>query len=434
MSLSLSKSHQLYDRACGFLPGGVNSPVRSFNSVGGKPFVADKADGAWIYDVDGNQYIDLVGSWGPMIHGHNHENIRSSIETTLKKGASFGISCEIEYELSEMIVDSVPSLEMIRLVSSGTEACMSAIRLARAYTGRDLIVKFEGHYHGHGDSFLVSAGSGLATLGISASEGVPEQSIQSTLVLPFNDEEALRKAFDQYSDRIAGVMLELVTGNMGVMVPTPSYIQCLQDHCKKSGALLIADEVMTGFRLSLGGAQEFLGVEPDISTFGKIIGGGLPVGAFGASRKIMSKVAPLGAMYQAGTLSGNPLGAAAGLASLRMIRENPKHFYQHLDSIGSEWASFLNAEIDLKKYPVSVVQCGSMLTIFFRRTAPRNFAEAKECDLEAFKRFFWALLEEGVYYPPSQFESSFLSSAHDPKVMETVAKASARALEKAFRG
>lgn len=415
------------------MPGGVSSPVRSFSSVGGSPFVASHAQGPYVFDVDGNRFIDLVCSWGPLIHGYNHPDIHSKIESVLTKSSSFGITSVPEIQLTKKIVECIPSVEMLRLVNSGTEACMSALRLARAATKRNLIVKFDGHYHGHADSFLVAAGSGLATLGMSASAGVTPTVSKDTVVIPFNNSEAVEECFKKFGDQIAGVMLEVVTGNMGTVLPDPAFLQSLRSHCDQYKSILIFDEVMTGFRLSLSGAQGIFGIQPDLTCLGKIIGGGLPVGAYGGRKDLMELVAPLGPMYQAGTLSGNPLGSAAGLRSIELIQEyGADLFYKTLDSAGNAWRSLLEAHIQHRSYPVSVEQFGSMLTIFFRSEKPKNYSEAKECDTERFKRFFWALLEKGVYYPPSQFEACFLSMAHSEEIMDEVARASTEALDKAF--
>ena len=426
------KSKVLFKEAQSVMPGGVSSPVRSFNSVGGNPFVAARGEGAYLYDVDHNKYADLVCSWGPLIHGHNHPKILEAIHSTLEKGTSFGITSQPEIELCKKIVESVASVDLVRLVNSGTEACMSAIRLARGFTEREIILKFDGNYHGHADSFLVAAGSGLATMGISASSGVPAKSLLSTVVVPYNNEEALELAFKKYGDQIAGVIIEPVSGNMGCVPPLFTFLHKLSDLCTENKSVLIFDEVMTGFRLGLGGAQEMYSIKPDLTCFGKVIGAGLPLAAYGGRKDIMEKVAPLGPVYQAGTLSGNPLASSAGLASLNLITENSKGFYNRLDSIASQWRDKLRAHIEHKNYAASVEQVGSMLTVFFRSEVPTDFEQAKECDLEKFKTFFWALLERGVYYPPSQFEACFLSSAHDEAVMEKVADASLAALDKAF--
>jgi len=414
------------------MPGGVSSPVRSFRGVGGKAFVAEKGDGAHLIDVDGNRYIDLVCSWGALIHGHAHPRISEAISRALQKGTSFGVTSKTEVELCEWMTSKVKGLEMVRLVNSGTEACMSAIRVARGATGRDLILKFDGTYHGHADSFLVAAGSGVATLQTPDSAGVPAGTIQNTLVASFNDVVGLQNIFSTYGPKIAAVILEVVCGNMGVVAPSFDFLRALRRLTKDHGSVLIFDEVMTGFRLGLSGSQDIYGIDPDLITLGKVMGGGMPVAAYGGSKELMKQVAPLGPVYQAGTLSGNPLGAAAGLASLELVSEGGPLFFQNLDAIASEWKNRLLSYARLKDYPVSVNQVGSMMTIFFRRDVPVNFAEAKQSDVERFKKFFWALLERGIYYPPSQFEACFLSSAHSPEVMSRVMEASIDALDEVF--
>lgn len=426
------KSRALFKKAQSVMPGGVNSPVRSFRSVGGDPFVAAKGRGAFIYDIDGNEYVDLVCSWGALIHGHDHPRIRESILSALRDGTSFGITCEREIQLGEAIQKAFPVCDLVRLVNSGTEACMSALRLARGTTNRDLVVKFDGHYHGHGDSFLVGAGSGVAALHRSESAGVPQPTVEETLVIPFNNTQAVKDIFAEHGNKIAAVILEVVAGNMGAVAPKPEFLLELRKQTKKSGSILIFDEVMTGFRLSRNGAQGIYGIEPDLVCFGKIIGGGMPVGAYGGRKEIMGNVAPLGPVYQAGTLSGNPLGSAAGLASLELIEEGEKNFYKSLDHFASEWKSELDSYIKSKSYPVSVVQMGSMVSVFFRAEAPENYADAKTCDVERFKKFFWSLLNQGVYYPPSQFEACFLSIEHNEKIMPRVIEASKRAIDAAF--
>lgn len=428
------RSEALLAHARRIIPGGVNSPVRSFKHVGGHAFVAREADGAFITDVDGNRYIDLVCSWGALIHGHNHPRIREAINEALKKGTSYGITCEKEIELCETLTKHVSGLEMVRLVNSGTEATMSAARLARGVTGKDIMIKFDGCYHGHGDSFLVGAGSGVANLPVSESAGVTQNILEDTVVLPFNDVKALELAFQKLEGRIAGAILEVVCGNMGVIAPEHDFLTKLRELTQEHKAVLIFDEVMTGFRLSLSGAQGIYGVQPDLITLGKIIGGGLPVGAYGGRADLMEKVAPLGPVYQAGTLSGNPLSCAAGLASLQLILENQKFIYQSLDAYATEARSRLSAHIKHKGYPVSVAQVGSMLTIFFRSELPKNYTEAKNIDQDKFKKFFWALMKRGVYYPPSAFEACFLSTAHDQEIMDKVIEASKAALDEAFNG
>lgn len=429
---SQERSMQLFQRGRKVTPGGVSSPVRSFRSVGGNPFAVEKADGPYIYDLDGNRFIDLVCSWGALIHGHNHPRIREAIQKSLEKGTSFGITCEKEIELCELITECIPSVEMIRLVNSGTEACMSAIRLARGATGRNIIIKFDGTYHGHADSFLVSAGSGLATLQVSDSAGVTSHTLQDTQVLPFNDEKALENIFEKHGQQIAAVIVEPVCGNMGVVMPKPEFLTALRQITQKYKSILIFDEVMTGFRLSLRGSQGVYAITPDLVCLGKIIGGGLPVGAYGGRKDLMSLVAPLGPVYQAGTLSGNPLGASAGIASVQILRENEKHIYKALDSSASELKSRIESHSRFKNYPVSVAQAGSMLTVFFCPEIPRNHAEVKKSDTTSFQKFFSALLKRGIYYPPSAFEACFLSSAHTDEVMNEVADAMIAALDEVF--
>jgi glutamate-1-semialdehyde 2,1-aminomutase len=431
--MNFTESQTILNRSRQVTPGGVNSPVRSFKHVGGNAFVAKRGEGPYIYDVDGNKFIDLVCSWGALIHGHNHPRIRLAIQSALEDGTSFGITCKKEVELCEALTRSVSGLQMVRLVNSGTEACMSAIRLARGVTGRDIIVKFDGCYHGHGDSFLVGAGSGVAALPVSESAGVTKKILQDTVVLPFNDIKAAEATFDRLDGQIAGVILEVVCGNVGVIAPDPEFLLALRTLTQKSKSLLIFDEVMTGFRLSLNGAQGLYGIQPDLITLGKIIGGGLPVGAYGGRAELMQSVAPLGAVYQAGTLSGNPLSAAAGLASVELILENERFLYQSLDAYAHEWKSQLDAHIKWKGYPASVAQMGSMVSVFFTPTLPRNYDDVKKIDKEKFKKFFWGLMERGVYYPPSPFEACFLSVAHDQEIIEKVSEASRAALDEAFR-
>ncbi|MBN8553840.1 MAG: glutamate-1-semialdehyde 2,1-aminomutase [Deltaproteobacteria bacterium] len=429
-----SRSREILTKAEKIIPGGVNSPVRSFKSVGGNAFVASHGDGPYLIDVDGNKMIDLVCSWGALIHGHNHPAIRSAVEENLQKGTSFGITCEKEIELCELITKSVPGIDMVRLVNSGTEACMSAIRLARGATQRDIIIKFDGNYHGHADSFLVGAGSGVATLQVAGSAGVTQKVLQDTIVLPFNDVLALEKTFANFGNKIAGVILEVVCGNIGVVLPELSFLQTLRRLCTENKSILIFDEVMTGFRLSLSGAQGIYGIKPDLITLGKIIGGGMPVGAYGGREDLMKNIAPLGSVYQAGTLSGNPLCSAAGVASLQLILKNEKDFYQNLDANASEWKSQLDAHIESQGYEACVVQMGSMVSVFFCKSAPKNYAEVKLSDTNRFNRFFWSLMKKNIYYPPSAFEACFLSSAHDEKIMEELIGKSIEAIDEAFHG
>jgi glutamate-1-semialdehyde 2,1-aminomutase len=397
-------SEALLARGQRIVPGGVNSPVRAFRGVGGTPRFMAKANGARLTDVDGNEYIDYIGSWGPMLLGHRHPEVLAAIEDALTIGTSFGAPTEREIELAEEIQDAVPSLEMIRLVNSGTEATMSALRVARGFTGRDLTIKFEGCYHGHVDSLLVKAGSGMATLGIADTAGVPKAFADTTIALPYNDSSALEAAFAAHGASIAAVILEPVVGNMGCVSPTAVFLEALQILTKKYGALLIFDEVMTGFRVARGGAQQLFNIKPDLSTFGKVIGGGLPIGAYGGRAEIMQRVAPVGNVYQAGTLSGNPLAVSAGLAMLRHIRKN-SGLYDALEAR----AAALCAN---PPNGVTVNRFGSMFTFFFTETPVTDYETAKTCDTARFGRFFHHLLANGVYFPPAQFEAAFLSTAH----------------------
>ncbi len=402
--MTSQKSEDLFRRAQELIPGGVNSPVRAFRSVGGNPRFIARGEGSHIFDVDGNEYIDYVGSWGPLLLGHRRPEILAALEKALTIGTSFGAPTEAEIELAEAICDAVPSIEMVRLVNSGTEATMSAIRVARGFTGRDLTIKFEGCYHGHVDSLLVKAGSGMATLGIPDTQGVPKRFADTTIALPFNSIDAVEQAFRAHPDEIAAIIVEPVVGNMGCVPPLPGYHQALREITARHGALLIFDEVMTGFRVAFGGAQQLYGIQPDLTTLGKVIGGGLPVGAYGGRKDIMSKVAPAGPIYQAGTLSGNPLAVAAGLAMLRHLRAHPE-IYTRLDA----QAALLCAEVP---DGVTVNRVGSMFTFFFTPGPVTDWDSAKVSDTARFGRFFRAMLDRGVYLAPSQFEAAFLSAAH----------------------
>ncbi len=419
--MKIEKSEKLFEEAQKYLVGGVNSPVRAFKAVGGTPLFIQKGKGSRVWDVDGNEYIDYVLSWGPLILGHAHDQVINAIKQVSNYGTSFGAPTELEVEMAKAVVEAVPSIEMVRFVNSGTEATMSAIRLARGYTGRKKVVKFEGCYHGHVDSLLVSAGSGVATLGIPGTPGIPEELANLTIVLPYNNIEAVEEAFEKHGDDIACVIIEPVAGNMGVVAPSKEYHQRLREITKKYGALLIWDEVMTGFRLALGGAQELYGIEPDLTTLGKVIGGGLPVGAYGGKREIMEHVAPVGPVYQAGTLSGNPLAMAAGLRQLQILKEtNP---YPELDEKGKkmeEGFKFLSEKYGI---PATVNRVGSMITAFFTEQEVVDFETAKTSDLEKYANFFRLMLENGVYFAPSQFEASFLSTAHsNTDIEETLNK------------
>ncbi len=403
---NVRQSEVLFARAQQSIPGGVNSPVRAFRAVGGTPRFIARGDGAHIFDVDGNEYIDYVCSWGPLVLGHRAKPVIDAITAVLELGTSFGAPTGREVELAELIVDSVPSVEMVRLVNSGTEACMSALRLARGFTGRDLTVKFEGCYHGHVDSLLVKAGSGLATLSLPDTAGVPKAFSDTTIALPFNDLDAVEATFHQLGDAIAAVIVEPVAGNMGCIPPAPGFLEGLRRITEQYGALLIFDEVMTGFRLSRGGAQKLYNIKPDLTTLGKIIGGGLPIAAYGGRTDIMQKVAPVGPVYQAGTLSGNPLAVSVGIAMLTYLADHPET-YDTLESRTAELVAHLPDGL-------CVNRVGSMYTLFFQEGPVRNYEDAKRSDVSAFGRFFHHLLENGVYFPPSQFEAGFVSAAHTP--------------------
>ena len=419
-------SQRLQKRAQQFMPGGVSSPVRAFGSVGGDPPFIVRGSGSHLWDADGNSYIDYIGSWGPMILGHAWPGVVEAVAEAARKGTSFGASTPSEADLAEVVVSAYPHIEKIRFVSSGTEATMSAIRLARAYAKRKYIVKFEGCYHGHADALLVKAGSGVATLGIPGSAGVPEEFTQFTLALPFNDVGAVEQAFQRFKDQIATVIVEPVVGNMGCVPPASGYLQALREITRREGAVLIFDEVMTGFRLSFGGAQELYGVTPDLTTLGKIIGGGLPVGAYGGPSEIMDLIAPLGPVYQAGTLSGNPLAMAAGLAVLKYLRENKAQIYAQLDHISGRLTDGVSAAAQEAGVALYFNRVGSMLTWFFQSGPVTDWMSASRSDTHAFARFFRAMLEGGVYLPPSQYEALFVSAAHtEADVTETIGVAKA---------
>jgi glutamate-1-semialdehyde 2,1-aminomutase len=419
-TLLASRSKQLAERAEAVIPGGVNSPVRALKAVGASPIYFDRADGPYLTDVDGNRYIDYVGSWGPMVLGHCHPRVLEAIESTLAHGTSFGAPCRQEVEMAELICHLVPSIEMVRMVNSGTEATMSAIRLARAFTKRDIILKFEGCYHGHADSFLAKAGSGLATLGISSCPGVPEEATKLTVTIPFNDLDAVKKAFKEHSKEIAAVILEPVVGNAGLILPKEGFLQGLREITEKDGALLIFDEVMTGFRVALGGAQARFDIKPDLTTLGKIIGGGLPVGAYGGRKDIMEMIAPKGSVYQAGTLSGNPLAMAAGIAQLKMLQQ--AETYVKLNNKTELLATGLQELAD-KKGGIKVAHITGMITVFFTDKEVVDFETAKKCDTDKFAKVWRKLAEKGIYWPPSQFEAAFVSTVHSSKDIEETVKA-----------
>ena len=423
-----STSQQLFSKAQQYIPGGVNSPVRAFRAVGGTPVFIKSAKGAYVYDEDGNRYLELINSWGPMILGHAHELIEKAVSDAVRQSFSFGAPTRKEVEMAELIVHMVPSVEKVRMVNSGTEATMSAIRLARGATGRSRIVKFEGCYHGHGDSFLIAAGSGAATFGTPDSPGVTRGVANDTLTAPYNDLAAVQKLVDANPGQIAAIILEPVVGNMGCVLPAEGFLKGLRALCDKEGIVLIFDEVMTGFRLARGGAQERFGVTPDMTTLGKIIGGGMPVGAYGGRREIMDYVSPVGPVYQAGTLSGNPIAMSAGLAMLRYLNETPD-VYTQLDNLGNRLiAGFQNSLNKLGlKYTINHV--GSMYTLFFTEQAVTDFPSAKTSDLPLFGRYFHAMLERGVYLGPSQFESMFLSTALEAPHIDKIIKANEESLK-----
>ncbi len=413
--MNVSQSEALFSRAQQYIPGGVNSPVRAFRGVGGVPRFMARGEGSHIWDVDGNEYIDYICSWGPLITGHRPKPVIDAITAVLEIGTTFGAPTGREVELAELIIDAVPSVEMVRLVNSGTEAAMSVLRVARGFTGRDMTVKFEGCYHGHVDSLLVKAGSGVATLGLPETAGVPQRFTETTIALPYNDLEKVESAFREYGDQIAAVIVEPVCGNMGCVPPVPGFLEGLRRITEQHGALLIFDEVMTGFRLGFGGAQQLFDIKPDLTMLGKIIGGGLPMAAYGGRADVMKKVAPAGPVYQAGTLSGNPVAVTAGIAMLQYLEANPD-IYASMEKAAAE----LTVNLPLG---VHANRVGSMFTIFLGEGPVRNYEEAKRSDTERFGRFFHHLLERGIYFPPSQFEAAFLSSAHTPQDITYTANA-----------
>lgn len=422
-----SKSEELFARALALMPGGVNSPVRAFRAVGGEPIFIASGRGSRITDVDGNTYIDYVGSWGPLIVGHCHPEVMEAVARVLETGTSFGACTPGEVELAERIRQAMPSVERLRLVSSGTEATLSALRLARAVTGRDKILKFEGCYHGHADSLLVKAGSGVATLGLPDSPGVPRALAELTITAPYNDVAALDEVFHAHRHQLAAAIVEPVAGNMGCVAPRPGFLERLRSLTAEQGTVLIVDEVMTGFRVARGGAQQLYGIQPDLTTLGKIIGGGLPLAAYGGKAALMSQVAPEGPVYQAGTLSGNPLAVAAGTKTLELVAQ--PGFYERLETRSAELASGLERAARRANVPLVVNRVGSMLTAFFTREAVTDYVSARRSDTAAFGRFFRVLLECGVYWPPSQFEAVFVSSAHRTEDVAQTIAAAARAFE-----
>ena len=411
------KSQAAFAKARQLMPGGVNSPARAFGAVGGEPIFFQRGEGAYLYDVDGNRYIDYVGSWGPMILGHAHPKVTEALQAALGRGTSFGAPTEAENELAELIIEAVPAIEKVRLVNSGTEATMSAIRLARGYTGREMIAKFAGNYHGHVDSLLVAAGSSAATLAVPNSPGVTEGTTKDTLVLKYNDPQALEAAFQAHGDRIAAVIVEPVAGNMGCVKASAGFRGALDELTSKHGALLIFDEVMTGFRVAYGGAQEVFGMRPDLTTLGKIIGGGLPMGAYGGRAEIMDHVLPAGKVFQAGTLSGNPLATAAGIATLKILRDTSP--YERLERLSTKLATGLEEAAIRAGVPFSIGWFGAMMTFFFNSEPVTDWDVASRCDTGRYAKYFWGLLDRGVYMPPSQFEALFLSTAHSEEDIET---------------
>lgn len=412
----MDRSARLMARATQHLPGGVNSPVRAFRSIGGEPVFMRRGEGSHIFDVDGNAFVDYVMSYGPLILGHARSSVVEALEKAVRDGTTFGAPTELEVELAELVCESVPSMEMVRMTNSGTEATMSAIRVARGYTGREGILKFDGNYHGHGDALLVAAGSGVATLGLPDSPGVTKGAAKDTAVLPYNDLDSVERIFEEQGEEMAAVILEPVAGNMGCVPPAEGYLERLREITQAYGTVLIFDEVMTGFRLARGGAQERYGVVPDITCLGKIIGGGLPVGAFGGTREVMEKVAPSGPIYQAGTLSGNPLAMTAGLATLRATGE--PGFYGKLEDLGGRWRQGMHEAASEGEVPFTINQVGSMVSIFFTEGPVTDFASAACSDTEMFKDFFWHMLRRGIFLAPSQYETGFISAVHSAEDLE----------------
>jgi len=408
--MEINKSIELFARAQKTIPGGVNSPVRAFRSVGGTPIFINKAKGCYLYDADGNKYIDYIASWGPMILGHAHETVVNAIRERATLSTSYGAPTELEIEMAELITGMVPNVDLIRMVSSGTEACMSAIRLARGFTGKNKIIKFEGHYHGHADSFLVKAGSGLATLDIQTVPGITAGVAQDTLTAPFNDLSAVQDLIKKYSGEIAAIIVEPVAGNMGCVPHSPGFLESLRSICDRENIVLIFDEVMTGFRLAPGGAQEKLGIRADLVTYGKVIGGGMPVGAFGGRKDIMEHIAPLGKVYQAGTLSGNPLAMIAGITTLKILKKNPS-IYKELEEKTIYLQEGLEVAFNKTKIPHVINRFGSMISVHFTDHPVTDFTSSSQSDMQRFNRFFHGMLGEGIYLPPSAFESWFLNNA-----------------------
>ncbi|SFN83882.1 glutamate-1-semialdehyde 2,1-aminomutase [Nitrosospira briensis] len=415
----MSRNQQLFERSQEYIPGGVNSPVRAFKSVGGTPVFLQRGQGAYVLDADDKTYIDYVGSWGPLILGHAHPEVIEAVQAAARKGLTFGAPTEAELEIAELLCKLVPSIEQVRVVSSGTEATMSAIRLARGYTGRNRIVKFEGCYHGHDDALLVKAGSGALTFGHPSSAGVPVETASSTVVLDYNDLDGVEQAFSQFGEEIATVIVEPVAGNMNLIAPKPGFLQGLRELCTRHGSVLIFDEVMTGFRVGLECAQGLYGIKPDLTTLGKVIGGGMPMAAFGGRRDIMQCLAPVGAVYQAGTLSGNPVAVAAGLATLKLVQA--PNFYEELASRTRQLTEGLAAAAEKDDIAFSAQSIGGMFGLYFRKNLPESYAEVMSCDKDAFNRFFHSMLREGIYFAPSAFEAGFVSAAHgDAEISKTL--------------
>jgi len=429
--MQTQKSQALFKRAQKVIPGGVNSPVRAFKSVGREPVFITRANGSKMWDADGNMYIDYIGSWGPMLLGHAHPDVLEAVRQAIDGGLSFGTPVETEVQIAELICEMVPSIDLVRMVNSGTEATMSAVRLARAYTKREKVIKFEGCYHGHADSFLIKAGSGALTLGSPDSPGVTRGTAQDTLIAQFNDIKSVKQLFENNKDSVAAVILEPVAGNMGCVPPSETFLKDLRELCSQNNALLIFDEVMTGFRLAPGGAQERYAVTPDLTALGKIIGGGMPVGAFGGRRDIMEMLSPAGPVYQAGTLSGNPITMASGYATLSFIKNNPA-IYDKLEKKGNDIEDGIKSIITKKGYPLTATRAGSMFTLFFTDKEVTDFATASSSDKEKFAAYFGSMLEQGIYIAPSQFEAGFISTAHTDNDIEKTVSAAEVALGKAF--
>lgn len=424
---SYANSEKAFKEAQTLMPGGVNSPVRAFKSVGMNPIFMERGKGSKIFDIDGNEYIDYVLSWGPLIHGHSNDTVVEAIKKVVESGTSFGAPTLIENELAQLVIERVPSIEVVRMVSSGTEATMSALRLARGYTGKNKIIKFEGCYHGHGDSLLIKAGSGVATLGLPDSPGVPEGIAKNTITVPYNDLESIRYAFEQFGEDIAGVIVEPVAGNMGVVPPLPGFLEGLRSVTEEFGALLIFDEVMTGFRVDYGCAQGFYGVTPDLTCLGKVIGGGLPVGAYGGKAEIMQQIAPSGPIYQAGTLSGNPLAMTAGLETLKLLTKNSYKEFQRKADLLEDGLSKAAAEYEI---PITINRAGSMIGFFFTNEEVTNYEKAKSSNLDYFAKYYRSMANEGVFLPPSQFEGLFLSTVHTEEDIQNTIEAA----RKSFAG